>query len=456
MTGTPTSIGEASSEAASGPTPARVGMILGFTYGIVGLASTATAVVVPTIREQFDLSLATGAWIITAFVIGLAASAPIYGRIADLVGPRTPITVGLGVMAVGAVLSAVAPTPTLLIVARGIVGAGAGSVPVLGPVIIAGRLDEPDRPGALTRMAGLAALAASGLLLGALIADVSSWRVVLAIPALATLFLGPVRQLSFDGDRGLSGLDIPGAIGVSAIAVGLNLVLQIGANPTVGVIGITLSLTGVFLSIAGPRRGLTPFIPRAVLRRSATWRIAVAAATIPACFFSLLIAVPAIFTEEFGATRIEIGLWVLPAAIVGVAMVPVAVELRKHLTAKYIAGYGLVVAAAGLLIASVFASEPIALLVSFVFVAIAFSVGQAALLGLLTTATPEDERGAGLAIFMVVFFLGGGIGGTLLTVVEAASSLPVAVGVLAALPAAAAISTLTLQEDPRRISAEKS
>lgn len=78
--------------------------------------------------------------------------------------------------------------------------------------------------------------------------------------------------------------------------------------------------------------------------------------------------------------------------------------------------------------------------------AISFSVGQAALLGLLTTVTPEDERGAGLAVFMVVFFLGGGIGGTLLTVIEAVSSLPVAIGVLAILPAGAAVSTLTLSD----------
>ena len=81
------------------------------------------------------------------------------------------------------------------------------------------------------------------------------------------------------------------------------------------------------------------------------------------------------------------------------------------------------------------------------FVAISFSVGQAALLGMLTTATPVDERGAALAVFMVVFFLGGGIGGTLLTVIEASASLPVAIGVLAVLPATAALSTLALKDD---------
>ena len=166
------------------PSPAKVGNTLGAAYAIVALASSSTAVVIPTIRDEFDLSLATGAWVITAFVVALAAFAPIYGRIADIVGPRTPITIGLSLMAVGAILSAFAPTVLTLIIARAVVGAGAGAMPVLGPVIIAGRLDEADQPAALTRMAGLAATAASGLLIGAVIADLLSWRWVLALPVL--------------------------------------------------------------------------------------------------------------------------------------------------------------------------------------------------------------------------------------------------------------------------------
>ena len=61
---------------------------------------------------------------------------------------------------------------------------------------------------------------------------------------------------------------------------------------------------------------------------------------------------------------------------------------------------------------------------------------------MLTLATPEAERGAALAVFMVVFFLGGSVGGTLLTVLGTAMSLAPALVVIAALPAAAALSTL--------------
>ncbi len=383
---------------------------------------------------------------ITAFVVALAASAPIYGRTADLIGPRLPITVGLVVMASGAALSAVAPNPTMLLIGRGIVGAGAGAIPVLGPVIIAGRLTEEDRPHALTRMSGLAALSAGGLLLGAVIADLAGWRAVLALPAFSLLLIGPVRRLAYDVRGGLAGLDVAGAVGVSAITVGVNLGLQLGANPMIGVIGVVLFVSGIGASIAGIRSARASFIPASVLRRAATWRIAVAGASIPAGFFSLLVAVPAIFTEELGASRIAIGLWILPAAAAGILMTPVAKWLRTHLSAKHVAALGLATASVALSTAAIFTSSPIGLAGAFILVSMSFSVGQAALVGLLTTATPPSERGAALAVFMVVFFLGGGIGGTILTSIGEAASLRAAIAVLAALPALATLSILSLSD----------
>ena len=61
---------------------------------------------------------------------------------------------------------------------------------------------------------------------------------------------------------------------------------------------------------------------------------------------------------------------------------------------------------------------------------------------MLTVATPQAERGAALAVFMVVFFLGGGVGGTLLTVLGTSMSLAPALVAIAVLPAAAALATL--------------
>ena len=421
--------------------PGRVGNIVGVAYGLVALSSSAAAVVVPTIRSEFDLSLATGAWVITAFVISLAASAPVYGRIADHIGPRTPITVGLLILSIGALLSAAAPTASTLIAARALLGLGAGAMPVLAPVIIAGNTTPEDRPQVLTRMSGIVAASASGLLIGAVLAEFFGWRPALALPALGLVLLGPIRGLTSESSGTLRGIDVLGALGVVSIAVGLNLSLQLGSNVTAGGIGVAMVIVGIAASITGGRRS-QPFIPRSVLRRSATWRIAVPASAIPAIFFSLLIVIPNVLSEQHGLGRITIGALLFPAALTGIFVGPLAIRLRRYLSTPQEAAAGLTISLVAVLGSSLLMSSPIGLAVSFSLLAVAFGLGQGALLALLTSVTPPDEQGAALAVFTVIFFMGGGIGGTLLTIVGQHLSLATSLALMAALPAAAALAIL--------------
>lgn len=421
--------------------PTRIGNIVGIAYGLVALSSSAAAVVVPTIRSDFDLSLATGAWVITAFVVALAASAPIYGRVADHLGPRTPITIGLAVLSIGALLSAAAPSIGTLIAARALLGLGAGAMPVLAPVIIAANTTVEDRPQVLTRMSGIVAASASGLLIGAVLAEFFGWRPALALPALGLFLLRPVRGFAPVSGGNLNGVDTLGAVGVVLIAVGLNLTLQLATNVTTGVTGVVLVVVGLTGSIIGGRRN-EPFIPRSVLRRAATWRVAVAASAIPATFFSLLIVIPDVLTEQHDLGRITIGALLFPAALTGIFVGPLAIRLRKHVSAAQVAAVGLSIASIAMFGSAFLMSSPVGLAISFSLLAVAFGIGQGALLGLLTNATPPHEQGAALAVFMVIFFMGGGIGGTILTILSQELSLSVTLAIMATLPALAALSVL--------------
>ncbi len=429
----------------SKPSLKRISTVVGTAYGLVALSSSAAAVVVPTIRDDFDLSLATGAWVLTAFVIALAASAPIYGRVADHIGPRTPITVGLLVLSLGALLSAAAPTTGTLIAARALLGLGAGSMPVLAPVIIAANTSEVERPQVLTRMSGIVAASASGLLIGAVLAEFFGWRPALALPALGLLLLRPIRGLTAESSGTLGGIDVLGGIGVALVAVGLNLTLQLVSNVMVGAAGLLIIGIGIAVSVLGGRRSQQPFIPRSVLRRSISWRVPIAAASIPATFFSLLIVIPAVLTEQHDLGRITIGALLFPSALTGVFVAPLAVRIREHVSMQQEAAVGLGLATVAMVASAALMSFPIGLAISFSLLTIAFGIGQGALLGLLMNATPSSEQGAALAVFMVIFFIGGGIGGTLLTILGEQVSLGTSLAILATLPAAATVSMLRLR-----------
>ncbi len=290
-------------------------------------------------------------------------------------------------------------------------------------------------------MSGLAAAAAAGLLVGAVIAEVAGWRPVIALPATAIVLIAPTRRLATSGGSGGGRVDVIGAGAVAALAVGVNLSFQLPTTPAVGIIGIVIgAVAGAVAAWNWPRRP-DPFIPPTVLRRRATWQTAVPAASIPAAYFALLIAIPTILTEDHDASRVMIGMLLFPAALAGAAVGPLARRLAQRWTQQQIAAIGLGLAATGLVVTTVSTAYPLGLAAGFAAVAVSFGLGQAALLTVLSAATPPDERGAALAVFMVIFFAGGGLGGTLLTVIADASSFAVATAVLATIPLLAALST---------------
>lgn len=143
------------------------------------------------------------------YVLMLAVTTAVYGRVSDLVGIRLPLLVGLAMMTGGALVAALAPTYGVLFTARLFQGAGAAAIPTLG-----------------------AAIACFGPIVGGLLADTLGWRAVMALPILGVSvlpFLWRDMSVGGTGDR----LDLLGAILVALTAAGLVLLVQ---SPTTGVL----------------------------------------------------------------------------------------------------------------------------------------------------------------------------------------------------------------------------
>ena len=234
-------------------------------------------------------------------------------------------------------------------------------------------------------------------------------------------------------------IDIVGAAAIAAIAVGINLALQLRTSTTTGTVGTALLAAGATGWFWSHHRRADPFLPKAVVARAVTWQTGLTAAAIPAAYFALLIAIPAILTERHGAGRVTVGLLLFPAALAGAGVGPIARSLRRRLSEPLIAAVGLTLAAVALLAAASLVNQPVGLAAAFALVAVSFGLGQSALLNVLTRATPESERGAALAVFMVVFFVGGSIGSTTLTALADVTSLRTAVALIASLPAISAV-----------------
>ena len=395
------------------PTDAgRVAALVGLLFGLAGMGSAAVAVTLPAIAADLDLTTGGASWIISLYALMLAVATALYGRIADLAGIRLPLVVGVGLMAAGAVLGAFAPTYELLLAARLLQGAGAAAVPVLGMAIVSARYEGGVRATALGKVAvTAAAVGALGPLAGGLLEDALTWRVVVALPALGLLVVPALWRAVPTHGTGAR-LDVLGAILVAGTASGLVLLVQSPASgAVVATVGAVLLGLGVPAAAAHVRRRPEGFLPHAVVREPVVVRSALAASAVPAAWFALLIAVPAVLAAR-GWSPLSIGLALVPSALTGFLAPrlagPLLVRLgaaRSLLVSGGTAAVALVVAAGG----AALGSAPV-LVSAVILVTFAFGLGQPALMAAVGDAVPEEVRGVALGIATLVFLVGGGVG----------------------------------------------
>jgi len=397
----------------SNPTDAgRVAALVGLLFGLAAMGSAAVAVTLPAIADDLDLTTGSASWIISLYALMLAVATAVYGRVADLAGIRLPLVFGVGLMAGSALLGALAPSYELLLAARLLQGAGAAAVPVLGMAIVSARYEGGVRTTALGKVAGTAAaVSALGPLAGGLVEDALSWRAVVALPALGLLVVPALWRALPTAGTGAR-LDLLGAVLVAGTASGLVLLVQSPASGVVvATLGAVLLALGVPAAAARVRRRPEGFLPHAVVREPVVVRSALAASAVPAAWFALLIAVPAVLARE-GWTPLTIGLALVPSAVTGFLAPRLAGPLLVRLGPAQSLAVSGVTAAGALVVAAGGASVGSApLLVSaVVLVTFAFGLGQPALMAAVGGAVPPEVRGVALGVATLVFLVGGGVG----------------------------------------------
>ena len=414
----------------------RVSMLLGLLFGLAGMGSSSAAVTLPLLGDDFGIGPGLAAWTISLYVLMLAVTTALYGRISDLVGVRAPLLAGLVLMSVGALVAAVAPTFEVLLGARVLQGAGAAAVPTLGVTILSTRYAGEARGLAFGRLAGTAAaVSCLGPLVGGVVEEALGWRAVMALPILGALVVPFLWRALHTGGSGAR-LDVVGAVLVAATAAGMVLLVQSpSAGLLVAALGGALLVLGVPAVRASVSRRPDGFLPVEVIRNPVVVRSAVAASAVPASWFAMLIAMPAVLLAEGWATW-QVGAAMVPSALVALVVPQVAGPLlarvgsaRSLAVAGVVAAVAMAVAAAG----AGLASAPV-LVVAIVLVTFSFGLGQPALSAAVGDAVPVAVRGVALGVSTLLFLIGGSIGSAVVAGLGGTWGMPAALLVLAALP----------------------
>ena len=318
--------------------------------------SGAPSVVYPVYGDAWRVPPATTTLVFGVYPLTLLVVLGLFGGISDRIGRRAAMVLGLALMAVGTVAFALAPGVPVLLLGRALTGAGVGFA--LSPATAA--LAEWSAPGR-QHLAGAAATASTAfgltvaLVLGGVFVSVvpdplhaSYWPLLGAI--LVTLLLALRLPAGRRGEgRGVRVLRVPrpmagivaqGALGVAAAyAVGA-VVLALGADVVIDLIGTSEPLViGLVLALSAAVIGVTALLARG-LRAS---RSAPAGAAVMLVGLGLLVAAAATrslpaFLAAIVATGV--GYSLLFAAGVGVAAELAPAEHRAGtVSAVYFAGY---------------------------------------------------------------------------------------------------------------------
>ena len=416
--------------------PARLPLMVGALFGLAGLGSSSAAIALPSLAADLGVSTGVSVWTISLYALMLAVMTAVYGRVSDLVGPRLPLAVGVAMMTLGALAGALAPDFGVLLAARVLQGAGAAAVPTLGVAVVSSRFPGAPRAASLGTVAGIAAaLSCLGPLAGGVVEGLLGWRAVIALPMLGALLL-PLMWRHVPATGTGARLDLVGAVLVAATAAGVVLFVQSpSTGPMVAAVGASLAVLGVPAVAAWVRRRPHGFLPAAVIRNPTVVRSAVAAGAVPAVWFALLIAVPAVLVAA-GWEPWQVGVALLPSAATGLLAPRLAGPLLDRIGPTRGLAWAAGVSAVALLVSALGAQIVSAtlLVTAVVAVTFAFGLGQPALMAAVGDAVHDDVRGVALGIATLFFLVGGGVGSAVVGGLSEALGLATALSLLTVLP----------------------
>lgn len=400
-------------------------VILGMIMSI--LDTTIVNVALHTLGRDLHAPISQIQWVVTGYLLALAAVIPVTGWAARRFGARQVYLSSLVLFTVGSGLCAVSSSTTTLVLCRVLQGAGGGMIMPIAQLIMA-QVAGPKRMGRVMGVVSMPAMLAPilGPVVGGLILQHLHWSwiflVNVPIGALA-FFLG--WRLVPHTDSGAAGrLDVTGlallSAGSTAIVYGLS---ELGSGVGLGSPKVLLpTVIGAVLGIAFCLHALRAERPLLDVRLYANRVFAGASFTtfgVGAALFGAMILVPLYYQEVRGESVIATGLLCGPQGIGALVAMPIAGRLTERFGGGRIALLGVSLLALSTIPFAFIGASTSIVLISLVLVVRGVSIGMSfmpAMTAAFTSMRP-DQLSDATPQLNVLMRLGGAIGTAILAVV---------------------------------------
>lgn len=372
----------------------------------------------PSISDDLQPTSSQLLWVLHIgefFAAGLVIT---MGRVGDRIGRRRLLMLGVATYGFASAVAAFSPDPEMLIGMRGLLGIAAATIMPSTFSLLRSMFQDPKQftLAVAVNMSAFSAGSAIGPTLGGVLIEYFWWGAVFLanVPA-ALILVGAARPLLPEyrdpaagrPDLVSVGLSMTGVIGL--IWAMQELALHGFAWTYVAAMTAGSVLTLVFglrqLRITNPLLDLRLFTSRAF-----TVSVIVALLVIMTTGADMLFAQH--LQSVLGLSPLQAGLWLVIPALVGVVGTMVAPGLLRWIRPAYVMGLGLVLAAAGMAVVALTASDAgVGILITGMALAGA-GIGPTLTLtsGLIVASAPLQRAGSASAVEQTTSGLGAAVG----------------------------------------------
>ncbi|MGW5652674.1 MFS transporter [Streptomyces humi] len=250
------------------------GLLLGLFCAI--LSSTVVTNALPRIIGDLGGGQSAYTWVVTASLLAVTASTPLWGKLADQFSKKILVQSALVIYVAGSLVAGLAQNPATLIGARVIQGLGGGGLSALAQVVLAAMISPRER-GRYSGYLGatFAVATVGGPLLGGVITDTDwlgwRWCLFVGIPFAVVALVVLQRTLNLPVTRRRVRVDWAGAFFVTAAVCTLLIWVTFADDKydwlswqTYTLVGASLVLTLVFLYVE--TKASEPVIPLRLFR----------------------------------------------------------------------------------------------------------------------------------------------------------------------------------------------
>ncbi|MTD12352.1 MFS transporter [Nakamurella sp. YIM 132087] len=375
-----------------------------------------------TIGQDLGVSTGSASWVLTAYLLSAAVLTPILGRLGDMIGKRKVMIVVLALLLAGAVIAALAPNLTVLIIGRVLQGA-AGAVLPLSIGIVRDELPKEKVSVTIGLLSAIFGIGAGvGIVAAGPIVQGLSWHWLFWLPAILVLvaLLGTIFGMPESPVRTPGSLDL---VGTGVLSVGLVATLLAvsegstwgwGDFRTIGLLalGIVALVAFVFVELQVD----SPLVDVRLFRNPGVWTSHVVALAFGFAMFGTFILVPTLLQLPpalgygFGKSVSQSGLFLLPTVIAMVITGVVAGALIRKIGPKVPMIIGSVAVILAFLVPAISHAQLWQIVVSGILTGIAIGMALASTSNAIVESVPAAQTGEAISANTVVRTVGSSIG----------------------------------------------